>query len=176
MTFLIHPHRWNWFSSCLPQHPSLWPWQMQSCLSYFIQNTTAKMIYLSSFFSPHSFQIAAASLVQTQLILIPSSLLSPLFPWCLKEKLWQCLKYCLAYCQPYPTVSSCFLLFLACLNCNLFGAVIFVFCICTASKTGKSPSAGKDQVHNININNNETKEVHSFFEKILQGRAWGAAS
>lgn len=61
-----------WFSSWLPQHPSLWPWQLQSCLSYFTQNTTAKMISLSSFFwpghlSPCSFQIAAAPLLQTQL-------------------------------------------------------------------------------------------------------------
>ena len=61
-----------WISSWLPQHPSLWPGQMQSCLSYFIQNTTAKMLSLSSFFwlghlSPCSFQIAAASLLQTQL-------------------------------------------------------------------------------------------------------------
>lgn len=86
-----------------------------------------------------------------------------------------CWKYYLVDCKDYPTVSSWFLLFLDCLNCNLFGAVIFLFCIFTAPHTLKSPSAARDQVHNININNNKTKEVHSFFEKILQGRAWGAA-
>lgn len=33
------------------RHRSLWPWQVQSCLSCIIQNTTAKIVSLTSFFS-----------------------------------------------------------------------------------------------------------------------------
>lgn len=60
-------------------------------------------------------------------------------PWCPKEKLghqwvkaW-CVsqKHRLAYRHHYPTVSSSILLFLVGPNCNLFAAMIFLFCICS---------------------------------------------